>query len=159
MRVLIRPDWVGDSTMKRTRPPAPELVIAQLNREGAQQLVSSGAPSPLASAASAAFKAGRSSGSAPAARCNRLSIFYSSPCKPTASGASVPRAIHSSNSGFTDSPVAAAMASIKRRVSSSQPLSLRANTFQSARRAEGSPVANQWGSEPAGLPPQAEESP
>jgi len=29
--------------MKRTRPPAPELVIAQLNREGAQQLVSSGA--------------------------------------------------------------------------------------------------------------------
>ena len=26
-----------------TRPPAPELVIAQLNREGAQQLVSSGA--------------------------------------------------------------------------------------------------------------------
>ena len=26
-----------------TRPPAPEVVIAQLNREGAQQLVSSGA--------------------------------------------------------------------------------------------------------------------
>ena len=43
MKVLIRPNWAGDSTKKRTRPPAPELVIAQLNREGAQQLVSSGA--------------------------------------------------------------------------------------------------------------------